>query len=160
MNNELIRDTITSVIYKSTMEPTFECPVCFDTIEKVVYYTTDGETWLQHKYCFACLKDIKDNAWRMYIDNIKKADCERSLKTCLQYGIPDKLTVDSTLIMPVMQALMVGDALVPTKLDKTISDEDLEKLNTDFKRIYDEMIGSDALDYIGEIKSALEKYNL
>jgi hypothetical protein len=142
------------------MEPTFECPVCFDSFTEAVYYTTDGETWLQHKYCLNCLKDIKDGAWRMYIDNIKKADCERSLKTCLQHGIPDKLTVDSTLIMPVMQALKVNNEVISTKLDMTISDEELAKLNADFKRIYDGMTGSDVLDYIGEIKVALEKFNL
>jgi len=142
------------------MEPQFECPVCFDNFTEAVFYTIDGETWLQHKYCSACLNDIKDNAWNTYINNIKKADCERSLKTCLQYGIPDRLTVDSTLITPVMKAIKVKNEMVSTKLNMTISDEDLTKLNADFKRIYDGMTGSDALDYIGEIKIALEKYNL
>lgn len=142
------------------MEPQSECPVCFDSFTESVFYTTDGETWLQHKYCSACLNDIKDNAWNTYIDNIKKADCERSLKTCLKYGIPDRLTVDSTLITPVMKAIKVKNEVASTKLNMTISDEDLTKLNADFKRIYDGMTGSDALDYIGEIKIALEKYNL
>lgn len=142
------------------MDSSNECPVCIETLENTVFYTTDGETWQPHKYCINCLNDIKNDAWTRYINNIKKADCEKSLKTCLQYGIPDRLTVDSSLITPVMKSIKFGDDVISTKLNMTISDDDLAKVNEEFKHIYDKMTKSEEIDYIGEINNVLMKYNL
>lgn len=142
------------------MEPESTCPVCFDTFNEVIYYTIDGINWLPHKYCIDCLKDIQEGAWNVYINNIKKADCEKSLKTCLEHGIPNRLTVDCKLISPVMQAIKFKGEVMPTELNMAISDDDLKKLNSELGMIYDKMVDSDVFDYINEINSILTKYNL
>lgn len=139
-----------------------ECPVCFDTLDldKVVYYTIDGKEWIQHKYCLSCLEDLRAGAWDMYISNLKKADCEKSLKRCLKSGIPDKLTVDASLTSPMMLELKFDNNIIPTRLNITISEEQLRNLNIELNKIYDSMHESDVFDYIGEIHILLQKYSL
>ncbi|ARF09896.1 hypothetical protein Indivirus_5_19 [Indivirus ILV1] len=139
---------------------TTDCVVCFCPINDPVYYTIDEKNWIEHKYCLECLEDIRTRAWQLYVGNIKKADCEKSLKTCLQFGIPNKLTIDSTLLSSQMQAIRCKNEIISTKLDLTITDEDLIKLNVDFKNIYEKMIVSDIFDYISEIHMTLANYNL
>lgn len=142
------------------MEFEFSCPICFDAFNEIVYYTIDGTNWLQHKYCIDCLKYIQEDAWNVYINNIKEADCEKSLKTCLEHGIPDRLTIDSKLSSSVMQVIKFKDEIMSTKLNITISETDLVKLNSEFKNIYNEMTFSDVFDYVGKIRELLQKYNL
>ncbi|MCJ7637953.1 MAG: hypothetical protein MUO21_10730 [Nitrososphaeraceae archaeon] len=137
-----------------------ECSICFDTINDSVYYTIDRKEWLKHKYCMNCLKDLCDGAWNLFISNIKKADCEKSLKRCLESGIPDKLTVDASLTSPMMLELKSGDNIISTKLNITISGEQLRNLNIELRKIYDSMNESEVFDYIGEIHNLLQRYGL
>ncbi len=137
-----------------------ECVICMSLIETgdILYYSLDNENWIEHTFCYDCVKELISNSWQRYVDNIKKADCEKSLKHCLDKGLINRLTLDGTISSSIVQKIKNNDIVYETFLTGSLPEEEIHKINLEFKKILNDM--HEQIDYIGEIKKIITKFNL
>ena len=137
-----------------------DCPICCDSIkdELIVKYEINNEIQI-YNFCSLCTTYILDNHFKKYITDISKADCFKSLTNSLKYPIPDKLTYNTLNSGVKIDRLLINKKFISSKLQKSISDEDLITLNKDLKNVY-ENLNQDNYDYMKEINIILKKYSL
>jgi hypothetical protein len=139
-----------------------ECMVCMSSIDDndIVYYSLDNINWLEHTFCYNCVKQLILNSWNRYVNNIKKADCEKSLKTCLENGLINRITLDGTITSSVIIKIKNNDNIYETKLTDSLSDEELDKINCELKDCLNKIFQKSDYDYMDEINQIFVKYDL
>ena len=143
------------------MEHQIECSICFNNMSPSdrVMYKTNNE-WLQHDYCRNCLEILTSGMWRGYIDELKKADCEKALMNLLKNGMPTNITVNGAYDGIKIIELVCGDQQMNTLLKKDISDEKNSELRRDLTILYDKIKSDCCTDYLNEIRAIMSKYGL
>ena len=68
------------------------CIICYDDFDesnKLQYYSntdTDTDTITDFPYCLECVNYEIENRWSLYIESLKKVDCEAALKRIIEKG--------------------------------------------------------------------------
>jgi hypothetical protein len=111
-------------------------------------------------FCLDCLKYMIDNNFSRYIQDIAKADCEKSLGSALADPIPLYVTKDSLKKSEQIIKVYLSDSVLDCKLLKPIDDIILDELNNQFNKIKFQMDHEPTFDYLGTIAQILKSYNL
>ena len=70
------------------------CLICFDDLTEddiVLYKISSDIEYIRSDCCKSCVKHLIENSWDVYIDRIKKAECEAEMKRLIEYGPPVNL---------------------------------------------------------------------
>jgi hypothetical protein len=66
------------------------CIICYDDFDesnKLQYYpNTETNTITDFPYCIGCVNYEIENKWSLYIESLKKVDCEAALKRIIEKG--------------------------------------------------------------------------
>jgi hypothetical protein len=114
---------------------------------------------LDSYFCSECIQYLLQTHFTKYINDIAKADCEKSLSQILAYPIPLNLTIDTLIGSRQLDNIIIKNKNIIPKLEKIITDEELIQLNIDLKLIHLKLLDP-LYDYLYEIKIVLKKYNL
>ena len=137
-----------------------ECKICYDEItNNTIVYNWINNYRSKSNFCSECVNHMINNNFNNYINDINKADCEKSLKSALSVPIPLNLTIDSLKKSQQIDFIEYSDKKISAKLEKKISDEDLNLLNIELKEILLKMNNFE-FDYINEIIKIINKFNL
>jgi len=137
-----------------------ECKICYDEItDNTVVYNWINNNRSKSNFCSECVNYMINNNFNNYINDINKTDCEKSLKSALSTPIPLNLTIDSLKKSQQIDFIEYSDKKISAKLEKKISDEDLNLLNIELKEILLKMNNLE-FDYINEIIKIINKFNL
>ena len=73
-----------------------ECGICYDDFDSnnIVHLWINNEK-TKSNYCITCTNYMLNNNFEKYINDIGKADCEKSLSNALSSPIPINLTIDT-----------------------------------------------------------------
>lgn len=137
-----------------------ECLFCMSELSDVVYYLIAEDKWQEHTSCFDCIQYIIQNNWKLYLKNIKNADCEKSLKEILNNGLINYLTLNGNIFGTIVKKIKYNDKIYETRLTNSLSDELLNEINLELKQILNNMEIIIDYDYINQINNLLKKYNL
>jgi hypothetical protein len=135
------------------------CAICCDDFDSSnqIYSCPDN---LKLSFCLSCANYMIENNFSRYIKEIADADCEKSLKSALSQPIPLYITIDSLKKSRQLPQILTVGGIIDTKLQKTISDQQLGELNEQFDQIKKQIDNNDVFDYLGTIKKLLTQYNL
>jgi hypothetical protein len=136
------------------------CGICFDEIsnDTIVFFHINNQK-SQSKFCYNCIQYMLEDLFNKYINDIADADCEKSLFNALSEPIPLNLTIDTMKKSKQIDLIEYSSNLISAKLQKKITDLELDELNKDIKLLLPKL--SDKLfDYISAIKEILTKYKL
>ena len=92
----------------------FSCQCCFDDItdENMVKYQINGKNdWLTSNYCETCVIFLQETSWKIFTDQVEKADCKKALQKILDVGPPINLRDKSGFPNPIDNNLL-------TEIDK------------------------------------------
>jgi hypothetical protein len=76
-----------------------DCVVCIEELTEsttVVYQDKKDSDWKKCVYCDACVKSMLDTKWEIFMQSLKKIDCEPAFKRIVASGPPINLR-DSAL---------------------------------------------------------------
>ena len=137
-----------------------ECGICYDDFDSnnIVHLWINNEK-TKSKYCITCTNYMLNNNFEKYINDISKADCEKSLSNALSSPIPMNLTIDTLKKSTQIDYIENLDNKISAKLIKTITDDELIELNKELGLVLSR-ISEVMFDYLGEIQIILKKYNL
>lgn len=137
------------------------CAICCEDLDQT------NTPWLDHDlktntlFCLDCLKYMIENNFSRYIEEIAKADCEKSLGSALSDPIPLYVTTDSLKkSQQITQVYLLDGVVLQTKLSKPIDDQTLNQLNQDLNKIKLQMDLDPTFDYLGTIGELLKSYSL
>lgn len=135
-----------------------ECTICYDSIDSS-NLLTNPKTSTQMQFCLNCLHYMIENNFSRYIQEIAKADCEKSLSSALAHPIPLFVTANSLKSGEQIEELDCGNQIVPCKLAKPIDDLTLNKLNQELKEIKTQ-IPDPTFDYLDQISKLITSFGL
>lgn len=72
----------------------FSCQSCFDEIDEtnmVKYQINNNHEWLLSNYCETCVNYLLNTSWKIFKDQVEKADCKKALQKILDVGPPTNL---------------------------------------------------------------------
>jgi hypothetical protein len=137
------------------------CGICCEDMDNTNTPWLDQDLKSSTIFCLDCLKYMIDNNFSRYIQDIAKADCEKSLGSALADPIPLYVTKDSLKKSKQITKVYLSDGIVfDTKLSKPIDDTTLDKLNNEFNKIKLQMDNDSTFDYLGTIAQILKSYEL
>jgi len=138
--------------------------MCFEYIIdeiKVKYRLSNIDNFKDFVYCVDCLSILMNSLWEIYINNLKKADCEKSLLSLINDGLPinfrDSYIENNKEIYEFYYNDQVHSAKLTGSLDFYQRNELYNKLNDIFSKNGD---CTDDFDYIENIDKLLKEYDL
>lgn len=152
------------------------CALCFDDITPETFVTYQQDTnqeWKPFAYCKECLLLLMESQWNTYIDGLKKADCEATLKKLIERGPPDHFR-DPRIENGLSLSLFMCDSnIISGKLQKPLDEEKMNSFDDKLKEILP-LLNSDhdveyknnndnnieTLDYMGHINRILDEFCL
>jgi len=136
------------------------CGICCEDMDETNTPWLDQDLKSNTIFCLDCLKYMIDNNFSRYIQDIAKADCEKSLGSALADPIPLYVTKDSLKKSEQIIKVYLSDSVLDCKLLKPIDDIILDELNNQFNKIKFQMDHEPTFDYLGTITQILKSYNL
>jgi len=136
------------------------CGICCEDMDETNTPWLDQDLKSSTIFCLDCLKYMIDNNFSRYIQDIAKADCEKSLGSALADPIPLYVTKDSLKKSEQIIKVYLSDSVLDCKLLKPIDDIILDELNNQFNKIKFQMDHEPTFDYLGTITQILKSYNL
>ena len=136
------------------------CGICCEDMDNTNTPWLDQDLKSSTIFCLDCLKYMIDNNFSRYIQDIAKADCEKSLGSALADPIPLYVTKDSLKKSEQIIKVYLSDSVLDCKLLKPIDDIILDELNNQFNKIKFQMDHEPTFDYLGTIAQILKSYNL
>ena len=119
----------------------FFCQCCFDDITNenmVKYQINNNSKWLTSNYCETCVNFLQETSWKIFTDQVEKADCKKALQKILDVGPPINLRDKSGFPNPLDNNLL-------TEIDKLfLCSENKEKS----AKLKGSLIGKDRENYI------------
>tara|TARA_B100001094_G_C18126031_1_gene769515 strand:- start:384 stop:770 length:387 start_codon:yes stop_codon:yes gene_type:complete len=108
-----------------------DCKSCFEDLTKInkVYYRINNKkNWLESKYCCNCVTYLQNTAWKIFTDQVTKADCKKALKKILDVGPPINLRdkngfpdpIDNTKLTEIDELLFYDNIIKPAKLKDSL----------------------------------------
>lgn len=101
------------------------CKCCFDDItnDNMVKYQINGKnTWLTCNYCEMCVDYLQKTSWKIFTDQVEKADCKKALQRILEDGPPINLRDKGGFPNPVNKELLTEiDKLFFCSLNEEVS---------------------------------------
>lgn len=136
------------------------CCVCCEDFnyENIVYYKINN-IWSQYLFCSECTRYMLESRWLSYVENIKKSDCEKELRSLLSRQIPFNLTIDSTVNSQQIDEFYWYNDFYSSELIKP-ENINLEQFSQKLKQVYLNIIDDKTYDYLGQIKIIMEKFGL
>jgi hypothetical protein len=144
------------------------CCVCCDNFnyDNIVYYKINN-IWSQYLFCSICTVYMIESKWLGYIEQIKKSDCEKELKSLLSKKIPFNLTIDGTKNTQEIDEFYWNNKFYSSELKKPMhinshinSHDILDELSQKLKQVYLTMINNSTFDYLEEIKIIMNEFDL
>jgi hypothetical protein len=139
------------------------CVICCEDMDETNTPWLDSNFKSSTIFCLDCLKYMIKNNFSRYIQDIAKADCEKSLGSALTDPIPMYVTKDTLKKSEQITEVYLSNEILEVldcKLLKPIDDIILNKLNNQFNKIKLQMDNEPTFDYLGEITRILKSYNL
>ena len=135
------------------------CCVCCEDFncDNIVYYKINY-IWEQYFFCSECTEYMLESRWFSYVENIKKSDCEKELKSLLSKQIPYNLTIDSTVNSEQIDEFYWNNIFYSSELRKN-EHINLEEFSKKLKQVYLNMINDSTYDYLQEIKIIMDEIN-
>ena len=119
----------------------FFCQSCFDDItnENMVKYKINNDSkWLTSNYCESCVDYLQENSWKIFTDQVEKADCKKALQKILMLDLLLIYVINQDFLSPLDNNLL-------TEIDKLfLCSENKEKS----AKLKGSLIGKDREDYI------------
>lgn len=138
------------------------CNICYDNIreEKKVSYSLQDGNWSLLECCKECFEEMLNTNWFTYVKQIKEANCEHSLKSCIKNGIPSKLTNTFTISGEPIIKIKINNILKSSTLKKSITEEENEQLNHKLHIVHNNIIDKSncGYDYLYEIQKIFEDF--
>ncbi len=134
-----------------------ECTICYDSIDSTNQLTNPKNS-SNLGFCVGCLNYMIGNNFFRYIQEIAKADCEKSLSNALSHPIPLFVTANSLKSGEQYEELECGGVKISCKLTKPIDDFTLNKLNYELEQIKTQM-SDPTFDYLDQIAKLITSYN-
>jgi len=135
-----------------------ECTICCDEIDSTNQLTNPKNS-SQMVFCLGCLNYMIENNFSRYIQEIAKADCEKSLSSVLTHPIPLFITSNSLKSGEQIEELVFKNVTICCKLIKPIDDLVLKEFNDKLKLIKVQM-SDPTFDYLDQIAKLISLYNL
>jgi len=98
------------------MSDEFCCQCCFEDITNenmVKYQINNNSVWLTSNYCETCVDFLQEKSWKIFTDQVEKADCKKALQKILEVGPPINLRDKSGFPNPL-------DTNLLTEIDKLL----------------------------------------
>ena len=154
------------------------CSLCFDDIssETFVKYQQEqkqNQEWKPFAYCKECLGLLMESQWNTYIDGLRKADCEATLKKLIERGPPTHFRDPRIENGSYLVSFMCNSDIISGKLQGPLDEEKMNSFNDKLKEILP-LLNSDhdveyknrnkddpeTLDYMGCINKVLDEFCL
>lgn len=141
-----------------------KCLICYDEIdnESKIEYLSINDSWKTMDYCINCINYELESMWDRYIDGLKKADCEASLKRLIKYGPPIYYKSPDLNDGENIKQFRQNNNIISGRLQKVPSDtvvnELNKKLNTLIPLIEDQ--NNLDVDYMSKLNEILQEFNL
>lgn len=137
------------------------CGICCEDLDQSNTLWLDQEFKSQLIFCSECLKYMIKSNFSRYIQEIEKADCEKSLGSALSDPIPLYITQDTLKkSKQIIQVYLLDGSTIDCKLEKPIDDLTLANLNLKLSEIKFQMDQDPTFDYLDTIKKLLEEFSL
>ena len=123
------------------------------------------EEWLPFPYCKGCMEYLKDAQWDMYIQGLKKADCEATLKGLIKIGPPVNFRDVKIANGEEIYEFKCNSEVISGKLANSFDGEKRNALYSELKKIlpslHDEKQETDEFsNYVDFISKTLAKFSL
>lgn len=138
--------------------------MCFEDIEILVQYRLSTiDNFKDFVYCINCLTLLMNSLWEKYVDNLKKADCEKSLLSVIQDGPPTNFRDAYIENNKEIYDFYYNDESHSAKLRGSLNIDQRNELHLKLVDVFKKSKNGnsvDDFDYIGNIDKLLKEYNL
>jgi hypothetical protein len=98
------------------------------TIEEIINESNYQQKWTRFPYCIDCVNYLKSSLWDKYVMDLKKSDCEKSLRHIIESGPPGRVRDAFIASNQEIYAFKVNDQIISSDLDGAPSVEKLLEL--------------------------------
>lgn len=138
------------------------CGTCLDDLDdKNTMVAYNGDNICEYVHCRDCTECYIESHFMKFLNDIKNADCEASLKRSLSRKLPKKLTHNLLLNGIELTHFKCGDDIIDATMTRpTILDDDnLDKFQEQLDEITETINEPDG-SYLEKIKHLFDKYNI
>lgn len=139
------------------------CKMCFEDITEslmVKYRLSEIDEFKNFVYCSECLELLIDKQWEKYVTNLKKVDCEKSLLSLINDGVPINFRDTHIEDNKEIHEFYYNNKICSGKLKGSLLIDERKELQDKLINIISNVKNGTDYDYLGNINKLTLEYNL
>jgi len=136
------------------------CQICYEdvTIDNYVLWCI-SDTWKLSEFCCDCVTQMIETMGKKYLQDIKNADCEKSLFRLLEADFPIYITDTGNIFGNKVDSLYFNNKVHSPLLTYDFPSSELLIIQHELDLLRKKILSSE-VDYLSLIKDFINKFNI
>lgn len=139
------------------------CKMCFEDITELLavkYRLSEADEFKNFVYCSECLELLIDKQWEKYITNLKKVDCEKSLLSLINDGVPVNFKDTHIEDNKEIYEFLANNKIFSAKLKGSLNENERKNLHNKLVNIVTNLLNGSDYDYLNRVNELILKFKL